>query len=322
MGRGETTVKKLIGLFSLVILLPAATTNMKQNVYPNRWVRIASRLADDNDVEKVLQIAGTAAQHGLNGIVFSAGLDELDLKSPEYFRRLNQVRDFCNRQKLEIIPSIMSAGYGGSVLAHDKNLAAGLLVKDALFVATHGNANLVQDPPVRLANGSFEESDGEMLKGFSFPEKMGEAVHLDRQVAKDGKASVRFDRFGQYAKDSYRISQAMRVRPYRCYRLSAWVRSEGLGKSDPFGSGNFRLDVLGGDDKRPLQYENPRMTGDSGWQEVAVGFNSWNYDHVEIVPSVKGQPGGKFWLDDLQIEEIALVNLLRRPGTPLIVRAR
>jgi hypothetical protein len=38
MGRGETAVKKLIRLFSLVILLPATATNMKQNVYPNRWV--------------------------------------------------------------------------------------------------------------------------------------------------------------------------------------------------------------------------------------------------------------------------------------------
>src|SRR5690606_10535153 len=29
---------------------------------------------------------------------------------------------------------------------------------------------------------------------------------------------------------------------------------------------------------------------------------------------------GKFWLDDLRIEEVGLVNLLRRPGTPIEVR--
>ena len=29
---------------------------------------------------------------------------------------------------------------------------------------------------------------------------------------------------------------------------------------------------------------------------------------------------GKFWLDDLKIEEIGMVNLLRRPGTPVTVR--
>lgn len=313
-------MKRAICLVSVAMVLWGASAGAKKKVYPNRWVRVASQLSSEKDVEKVLQIAATAAQHGLNGIVFSAGLDQLDLKPPEYFRRLKQVRDFCRNQRLEIIPSVMSAGYGGSVLAHDKNLAAGLPVKDALFVVRQGRANLVPDPLVSVVNGGFEESDGVVLKGFSFPQKLGEMVHLDRQVAKEGKASIRFDNFGQYASDSYKISQTVNVHPYRCYRLSAWVKAESLGESNPFGSGNFRLEVLGGEDKRRLQYENPRMTSDGGWQHVAVGFNSWNYDSVEVVPSVRGQRGGKFWLDDLMIEEIGLVNLLRRPGTPLVVR--
>jgi hypothetical protein len=313
-------MNRAICLVSFVLILSGAAADTKKKVYPNRWVRVASRLASDQDVDKVLQIAGTAAQHGLNGMVFSAGLDQLDLKSPDYFTRLNKVRDFCKGQGLEIIPSVMSAGYGGSVLAQDKNLAAGLPVKDALFVVSEGEANLVQDPLVSVVNGTFEESDHDLLKGFVFPQKLGEGVHLDRQVAKHGKVSVRFDDFGRHESDSYRISQTIKVHSYRCYRLSAWVKSENLGESNPFGSGNFRLEVLGGADKRRLQYENPRLTGSGEWQQVAVGFNSWGYDHVEIAPSVRGQTGGKFWLDDLTVEEIGLVNLLRRPGTPLVVR--
>ena len=33
-----------------------------------------------------------------------------------------------------MIPNVFSAGYGGGILAHDKNLAEGLPVKDALYV--------------------------------------------------------------------------------------------------------------------------------------------------------------------------------------------
>ena len=94
-----------------------------------------------------------------------------------------------------------------------------------------------------------------------------------------------------------------------------------MGKSAPFGSGNFLIDVLGGAKKRPLQYQNPRFSPDGAWQQVSVGFNSWGYDRVEIACKVRGLAGGQLWLDALQIEEVGLVNLLRRPGTPLMVRS-
>jgi len=93
-----------------------------------------------------------------------------------------------------------------------------------------------------------------------------------------------------------------------------------MGASDPFGSGNFQLEVLGGDERRPLQYQNPRVTPGAEWQKVTVGFNSWGYEKVEIAPKVRGAANGKFWLDDLQVEEVGLLNVLRRPGTPLTVR--
>ncbi|MEW5977795.1 MAG: hypothetical protein AB1898_18530 [Acidobacteriota bacterium] len=313
-------MKKAIGLLFFGVLLSGTVSHTEEDVYPNRWVRVASRLADDNDVEKVLRIAGVAAEHGLNGMVFSAGLDQLDLKPPDYLQRLKRVHQFCSPKGLRIIPSILSAGYGGSVLAHDKNLAAGLPVRDALFVVGKGKAMLVEDPSVPVVNGGFEEPTGEGVKGFSIFGKLGEVASVDQSVFKHGRASLRFENFGKHPRDAYRISQTVSVHPYRCYRLKAWVKSEGLGESDPFGSGNFRLEVLGGQDQRRLQYENPRMRGDADWQQVAVAFNSWNYDRVEIVPSVQGARGGKFWLDDLEVEEIGLVNLLRRPGTPLIVR--
>ena len=43
------------------------------------------------------------------------------------------------------------AGYGGGILAHDKNLAEGLPVKDALYVVRSGEARI--DPEVPVASG-------------------------------------------------------------------------------------------------------------------------------------------------------------------------
>jgi hypothetical protein len=51
-----------------------------------------------------------------------------------------------------------------------------------------------------------------------------------------------------------------------------------------------------------------------------VAFNSWDYSWVELTPVVTDTKSGRLWLDELKIEEIALVNVLRRPGTPLVVK--
>jgi len=140
-------------------------------------------------------------------------------------------------------------------------------------------------------------------------------------VFKGGKASVRFENFDKAPKKSVGMSQEVAVKPYRCYRLRCSVRSKDLNPSDPFGSGNFRLEVLGVGDDRRLQYENPKTSSTADWHEVAVGFNSWGYDKVRISPTVEGGAKGKFWLDNLRLEEVGLVNVLRRPGTPLTIRS-
>ncbi len=114
----------------------------ENKVYPNRWVRIGTNLRDDRELERVREIVRTASAHGLTGIALSAGLDRLDLQPPDYGRRLQELKKTCDGLKVKIIPSFMSAGYGGAVLAHDKNLAAGLPVKDALFVVKGGEAGL------------------------------------------------------------------------------------------------------------------------------------------------------------------------------------
>ena len=115
--------------------------------YPYRWVYASSRLADDADVERVKGVVQTAADHGLNGILLSCGADRLDMQSDEYVGRLLDLQAFSQERGVEIIPSIFSTGYGGSLLAHNRNLAAGLPVEDALFVVKGDQAEFVADSP-------------------------------------------------------------------------------------------------------------------------------------------------------------------------------
>ena len=49
----------------------------------------------NQDVDDIRRIVQTACEHGLSGMVLSAGLDRLDLQPPYYFERLGTVKQVC-----------------------------------------------------------------------------------------------------------------------------------------------------------------------------------------------------------------------------------
>jgi len=154
--------------FVTVLLLLFVGSACQASVLPNRWVYVSRSLQRDGDIVDIKSITRTAAESGLNGMVLAAGLDRLDRQNQGYFARIERVRNICKQNNIEIIPIIFSVGYGGSVLGHDKNLAAGMFVEDALYVVENGTAQFVQDSPAVIANGGFEKYDGDHLTSYNF----------------------------------------------------------------------------------------------------------------------------------------------------------
>lgn len=301
--------------YLFVLLLACLGSLCQGEVLPHRWVYVSRSLNSDGDIVDIKSITRTAAESGLNGMVLAAGLDRLDRQSQSYFARLEQVRRICKQNNIEIIPIILSVGYGGSIFAHDKNLAAGLPVTDALYVVENGRANFVPDSPAVITNAGFEKYDGDRLMGYRFHDRPGEVSFMDRKVYRGGRASLRFENFGRYEHGHARVMQEIDVQPQRCYRLRCLVRTESL---EP--AGTFRVSVLAADG-RSLAPWNPGIPATTDWREVVMGFNSLDYDKVRIYLGAWGGVSGRFWVDDLSIEEVGLLNVLRRPGTPVRVRS-
>jgi len=300
-------------MLAIILICLAALTAVvwgESRLYRDRWVYVSTDLDSDQELERAEGIARTAGEHGLNGMLLSAGFDSMDLKSPEFLARLARLKVTCDQAHVEIIPAGFGVGYGGGVMSHDKNLAAGQPVRGALFLAEEHEAKFHADPPVKIANGDFEQSQGDLPAGFT---AHGARATLDRTVAHSGKASVRFEDFSGPEGDVY-IAQSLRVHPYRCYRLRAWVKTEGAGPRMA-----IHL-VAHAADGRGLSYMEPPLPETSDWHELTWGFNSWYADRVEVRAGVSDGKRGKVWIDDLAIEEVGLTNLLQRPGTPVTVR--
>jgi hypothetical protein len=301
--------------FIFILLLAFLASLCQGKEYPYRWVYVSRSLHNDSDVEDIKNIVETASEHGLNGMVLAAGLDRLDRQPSHYFQRLEQVKRICKQRSVEIIPIVFSVGYGGSILSGDRNLAAGVPVKDALFIVENGKARLVPEPPVKLVNSGFEEYDGNRLKGYRFHDRPGEVSFIDKDIFKSGRACLRFENFGKYEHGHARVMQEVKVRPHRCYKLTCWVKTEAL---QPEGS--FRISVLS-TEGRNLAPWDPAVPSTTDWLKIVMGFNSLDVDIVRVYVGVWGGKSGRFWVDELKVEEVGLLNVLRRPGTPVTVRS-
>jgi hypothetical protein len=271
-------------------------------------------LGRDSDVTNIIRVLDTATRHGINGAVVSFGLDTLCQKDATYFRRLEAVQQACERDKLELIPAVFSVGYGGGILSHDPNLAEGLPVTDAPFVVHGREARYVADPTARLANGGFEHFHENKFPGFGFVDGPGEISFADTKTKHGGNASLRLENFGSDPNGHARAMQTVRVKPHRCYRVTLWVKSEGLRPARA-----FRCLVLAKDrELAPRQFNLP-ATAD--WRQISFIFNSLNHDEVNLYAGLWDGNAGKLWLDDWSIEDAGPVNVLHRPGTPVTVRS-
>jgi hypothetical protein len=285
-----------------------------KKIYPNRWVYVSRSFNTDAHVEEVREIAQTASEHGLTAIVLP-GMDRISLGSPEYLERLRKVKIIADQYHLEIIPSGFNTGYGGAILDHNKNLAEGMLVKDALFVVRNGEARFVADSPAKLENGGFEQFQGDRINSFEKQDEPGRKTFVDTNVVHSSKVSLRVENFGGAKAGSARVAQEVRVTPNRCYRVSAWVKTEDAAPDSLFSIKAFTPD---GRDLSPFEPPAPAPTSD--WRQVTTAFNSWYADRIELNFGVFEGVKGKVWVDDVAIEEVGLMNVLRRKGTPLTVR--
>lgn len=269
-------------------------------------------LGKDSDVAEITKVLDAAGQHGLNGAMVSFGLDTLCKHDDAYFRRLSEVQSACERNHLDLIPSVFSIGYGGGLLSHDKNLAEGLPVTDAPFLVRGNEGKFEPDPTVRLANGGFEESDRNRFRGFGFTDQPGEVSFADTQVKHGGNAALRMENFTSNPHGHGRIMQEVAVTPNRCYRVSVWVKTQGLEPANA-----FRVQVLVGD--RSLAPREFKLPSTTDWRRLTMLFNSATNRSVRLYAGVWDGRAGKFWLDDWTIEDAGPINVLRRPGTPVRV---
>lgn len=287
---------------------PSAADSPAQPVYRDRWLYCQTNLQVEKNAGDLVALINRAAKSGYTAVVLADyKLNVLDRVPKHYFTNAEKVKKAAAAAGLEIIPAVAGFGYSSGILAHDPNLAEGLPVKDAPHVMKDGVA--VPESSAALKNGGFEEAKGDKFAGMGFQDAIGTGTFADREVFASGKQSLRM----QDVTGNCRVSQRVRLRPWGCYRLSAKVKTKGFKPS-----GEFKLLAIGANG-RTLTFHDARPKPEQEWAGIDVVFNSLGNSEVNVYLGVWGGLRGQLWLDDWKLEELSLVNVLRRKACPLTV---
>ncbi len=152
--------------------------------------------------------------------------------------------------------------------------------------------------PELLANGSFEEVEGDTPAGWEVRSYSGEAVHRVADIGRTGGRSVVIESKGG-SDTSFHID--LPVDPDSEYELRAWVKTEGLRTKGGGRGAQLNLHAL------PDQPRTEALTGDNDWTELVVRFETGSANNVSIncLYGGWGLATGKAWWDDVSLKKVS-----------------
>jgi len=285
----------LIGilLLGLISVAHPATSRLEK-----RWFFVWRNMSDPNEVERMIARFPRAAADGYNGVAFSYNV------APEKAAKLQQA---ALQYHLALIAIVM----GG---AHDPNDVEGVLASNALFVAHGRTAVFLADNPAPIRNGDFENVAGNHFKEWRFQDDEGVTTFADHEVTHGGKTSLRMENIGRNEAQHCRIMQPVQLQPRRQYHVSFWVKTEGLAGVEP------EVKVLAPNANSAISFQTFHTDPTQDWKRYDLCFNSFDYREGLLYLGSWSGKTGKIWWDDMRLEEIGLVNVLRRPGCPITIR--
>lgn len=304
---------RLFGVLALVAASALTTVAMAAPPLDQRWVYLPTNLLVDKNVEQGLAILRRASQSGYNGVVVTdSKFMRWDQLPDRYLANVRRFREGVRQLKLACIAAVCPIGYSNDLLSRDPNLAEGLPVVEAPFIARDGKL-LPADDSVQIVNGGFEQGKGNVPAGWSFVDQPGKITFIDGDQPFEGRSSLRMEDIGVHDPQhgNGRACQKLTVRPFRYYHVSAAVKTQ-----DFETPGDVRISLIAKGGPMLNHYE-PRIERTQPWKRVDITFNNLESSEVTLYLGVWGGRRGKIWWDDVRIEPAGLVNLLRRDGTPL-----
>ena len=277
----------------LIALLLAASAHSAERF--EKWIYRATNLLVDKNVDTLGEFFARGEAAGYTHMLLAdSKFSRLGVMDARYFRNVERAKQLAAKHHIEIVPALFSIGYSNDLLSNDPNLIEALPVKD-LPMVVRGGVAAVDDPSVPvLPGGNFDDR-----KKWSFAD--------DTVIFENGVARVT-DPNGKLARMFRRIT----VQPWRQYHVSVRIKTQDF-------AGKPEVKALP-EKGAALCWDNLGVKPTQDWQTHHVIFNSQANTNVGIYFGVWDGKTGSLWWDDAKIEEVAFLNMPRRPGCPVTIK--
>jgi len=251
---------------------------------PDRWIFWLGNLAPAESVTKLEELIRRAAKAGYTGIALNdSKMSHISVHGPEYLKNIERIKAVAKECNFEIIPGIFSVGYSNDLLYLDPNMIEAMPARDVPMEVKGGEAKLVAE---------------------DFP--LGKPGYHDDNLTVEG-----LNWSGKAAGNNCRISFPIKLKPWREYHVSVKIKTKDF-------HGQAEIKVLTPNAGMDIQGNYLGAESTQDWKEHHVTFNSLNNTDVTLYFGTWGGKGELNW-KDAKLEEVAFVNLVRRPGAPLVV---
>ena len=290
--------KALPILFSFLTLANAQIQPMEL------WYMHGAFLTSPAAVTSSKALIDQASSAGYTGLMlWDSSLSRINDPSSANAPYLKQVVDYATSKGMKVMPQLGYFGYSNDTLRFNPNWAEGQRILGAQFRVNSSRTGMdfVTSFP-GLTDSSFET--GNTSTWFRYNDS---GLSIDTTTAHTGAASV----FIHNNPLDARVAQQVDVTPWRQYHVRLWAKTANYSGPRPnlfiYDSTNnnaFKLNAT------------VSVQGAQEWTAYDWVFNSGPSTRLQVATGLWGPSTGNLWLDDVQIEETALVYLLRRGGTP------
>ncbi len=303
--------------------------------YPERWAFWNRHIETPEQCAGFSNLVEQAAKCGCTAVCFGDGMDYYSCWNERHRKTLDAAVRHIRSKGMQIVAAVWSIGYG-SMLNYGYELMEGASLDDLTYVVegAKGERRATFRPSVAenlIPNGEFERTDRQgRLTGWTFIDGvLGKSpwAFRDTQVKHGGEASICFDIDKAKASPAgtylgmARAGHSLNLTPWKHYRFTAWVKTENLKvKGQPF---KIALQREGVEGKSGFGVLVMKPEGESqDWTRLSFEFNSLDATSLRAWAGVWGGVSGRFWMDDVRVEEVAPKAVLHNFGSPLTVVRR
>ena len=319
------------GLGTLILLglgVAGAGTTTSQKV--QLWFYLHTYLQNASQYQFCTNLLTRAAAAGYSGCVLADSMLETTNGGTPFYNTnyLQPFLSLAGQRNISVVPMTASFGHSeAALISVDKNFAEPQPVSGTLFVVNTNTHTLVlSNSFIGLTNGTFESYSSNRFSVWDFQDAIGVRTFVDTNVFHGGAASLRIDPDPYSTNKNARLIKRIVVVPWRQYHVQVWMQFTNFSTAAPVTANPLDvmfLDFPSGDARNFTGNNGPFATAsgnypvNQGWTQYDYVCNSMGSTNITFALGLWSDSSGHLWIDDVSIEEVALVNLVRRTGAPL-----